>query len=58
MDDIFFVFAGANYYPSGGIYDLVYQSDNIIECWNYLATKKYDWYTITNSRLEILGTNF
>lgn len=48
------VFAGADYYPCGGVKDLVF-SGTYIECIDFLIDHPYyDWYQIVNSDLKII----
>ena len=46
MLPMFFLFAGAHYYPSGGMLDFIDQFDNIDDAIGIARSGKYDWYNI------------
>jgi hypothetical protein len=43
---MFFLFAGDQYYPSGGMNDFIDQFDNIDDAIGIARSGKYDWYNI------------
>lgn len=48
------VFAWEQYYPGGGLNDLVFTSSNIEECWKFLASESYDHYQIVNEQFVVI----
>jgi hypothetical protein len=45
---MFFLFAGEQYYPSGGMNDFIDQFDNIDDAIGVGRSGKYDWYNIAS----------
>jgi len=50
--NVYRVFAGSNYYPRGGVEDLVF-TGNLVDCYQFLANHNYDWYQIVDKDFEI-----
>lgn len=54
----FFLFAGSNYYPAGGVYDLKedFQADNAFEAITeaHRLAHGEDWFHLCDSRLEFV----
>jgi hypothetical protein len=56
MLPIFFLFAGDQYYPSGGMNDFIDQFDNIDDAIGVGRSGKYDWYNIATIQNDELVT--
>lgn len=54
---MFYIFAGEDYYPCGGINDLIGSAASIDEAMEKLASGSYGWWHIVDSNLEVVRSS-
>ena len=59
---MFYLFAGYNYYPEGGVFDFQGYSPTLEDAKLWLAglhdlNRNFDWWHITNEKMEIVASS-
>jgi len=54
----FMIFAGENYYPSGGMNDFVGEFDTISQCIIRLSKRRADWWNILDTQTKQVYNNY
>lgn len=58
MNGIFYVFAGYDYYPRGGVLDYRGRADTLLGAKECILYGGFEWWHIANEHMKIVASSF